>query len=174
MAAGDARLHNVRALVMGDSAGTIRHVGCNADGMLYTFPWANFAVQQDLTLNDSDKTFTVPTGHLWVVHWIYISLTTSATVGSREPSVSIIDPAANIIGRIASSGVVPASTLTFIQLAGAIGFLSDSSQQVIGHSMPGPLLLPAAWQLNVLDFGAVDPTADDMLVSIGRQEIELF
>lgn len=174
MAAGDARQHNMRALAIGDNAGVSRHVGCNADGMLYTFPWANFAVQQDLLLNDSDKTFTVPAGHIWYVHWILINFVATATVGSREIVINVLDDSANLLGRLPSGNNIPASFTRFIQFVAGVFTNQDTSQETITGTLPSPLLLPAAYQLRIFDFIAVDAAADDMLVSLGRQEIELF
>lgn len=172
MAAGDIRVENSRARLLGTNATFPRLIGCNADGMLYTHPWSNFGITQDLTANDSDKTFTVPADHLWIINWIAVNYTSTVTAGNRDVVCNILDASANLVGRLISGGVLLANAQRFILWGGGMPDQSDASQEGQTHAIPQTFILPAGFQLRIFDLLAVDAAADDMLITIGRQEID--
>lgn len=172
MAAGDQTPETQRSKVAGDNSGITRLLGCNADGMLYTHPWSNFGVSQDLLANDSDKTFTVPANHLWIVNWIMVNYLATATAGNRDLVCNVLDDSANLLSRFTTGTTIIANDQRHIVWGGAHSTLNDASQQVIGGPFVPNLILLPGYQLRVFDFTAVDPAADDMGVTIGRQEID--
>jgi len=52
---------------------------------------------EDESLNDSDKTFVVPSGKIWEVLWIFVEYTSSGDVGDRQFAVRILDPDDDVI-----------------------------------------------------------------------------
>ncbi len=48
------------------------------------------ALQSDVTANDSDKTFVVPAADEHQIFWIWVELTTTATVGDRQLVIEVI------------------------------------------------------------------------------------
>lgn len=172
MAAGDLLVPTDHSRLLGENAGSPRLIGCNADGMLHTHPWSQFGVTQDLTLNDSDKTFTVPANQLWIIWWIAVNYTATAVAGGRTLVVDLQDPTPTIATRFSTGTDIAANNLELIHWGqGNSGFV-DATGQVLSGPMPTPLILEPAWSLRVYDLQETDPAADDMLVSIGHQEID--
>lgn len=172
MAAGDRRHETAVARLLGENAANQRLIGCNADGMLYTHPWSNFGITQDLLTNDSDKTFTVPADHLWIIHWIGVRLISTANAGNRQLVIELADAAANLFASFGNNGNQAASTTILYLFAG--GMIDGAGAATLGsrNEMPTHLILPAAFTLRVYDQAAIDAAADDMEVTIGRQEID--
>lgn len=172
MAAGDLLNPTVKSLLLATQATNRRQVGCNTDGMLHTNPYTQFGVEQDLLANDSDKIFTVPANHIWLIHWVMVNLTTTATAGVRFIVCEFIDAAGNVLARTGgSTGVAASSNETFL-FAGAQFSIAYASHDGQDSAFPNRMLLPAAFQLRVFDFAAIAAAADDMEVTIGRQEID--
>lgn len=48
----------------------------------------------------NDKVFTVPANRLWIVRWIHLGLTTTATLGNRTPVVDYRDAGDGVIFRL--------------------------------------------------------------------------
>jgi hypothetical protein len=119
----------------------------------------------DEALNDSDKTFVVPAGFMYDIIWVYVELTTTATVGNRAMTVDIQDSLGDVIGRCQDDGVQAAS-LTHTYMFGQGMDLADGGVNT-NHFIPlPPLLLPQFFKLRVYDATAVDAAADDMNVQI--------
>ena len=171
MAAGNLSPASQRVLLLGDDAGSFRHVGVTAGGDLYTFAHRTLTETVDVTLNDSDKTITVPANRLWWVHLIHIDFTSTATGGDRVIRLFIttdgtntvlshqlpLTQAASLVRRYTFAPTYPENT-------GFNGF--DALLP-----LPARLLIPAGGTLRILDNNAVDVAADDMLIRIQHDEI---
>jgi hypothetical protein len=116
-------------------------------------------------LNDSDKIFVVPAGFMYDISWVYVELTTTATVGNRAMTVEIQDPLGDVIGLVQDDAVQTAS-LAHTYMFGQGMALADGGINT-NHMIPlPPLVLPQFYKLRVYDAGAVDAAADDMVVQI--------
>jgi hypothetical protein len=116
--------------------------------------------------NDSDKTFTVPTGEQWEVLWVYVLLATTATAGNRRLGIRIVDASANTIGEVRAGGDQAAS-LTVNYQADALAIRDTAATGGVMHMplIPG-LVLPAGFGIRVFDISSIDAAADDMTVRI--------
>lgn len=172
MAAGTFRIPSNHSALLASQGSNWREIGCNADGMLYTHPWSNFGVSQDLLANDSDKTFTVPANHLWIVHWILIHYIATANAGTRNLTLDVRDATPTVLGRVGQTYSYVATNNAFAAFVIPNGRISTSITGTSTHALHGPLILPAGYSLRVYDLAAIDAAADDMEVTIGRQEID--
>jgi len=127
---------------------------------------------RDAALNDSDKSFTVPTGKRWDVKMVRGTLVTSATVGNRVLQIQITDGTNNLITMCKTASIAASS-------AGIVGVWenapsSTSTTDIMTETgtspsvskvapMP-PLLLAAGSVIRVYDFAAIDAAADDLTV----------
>lgn len=129
----------------------------------------------DATLNDSDKTFTVPNGEHWSLKHIYVQLISTATVGNRRIEVHIgpnngSGVPVDVI--VLSSRVLQAASLTRLYLM-ADSFPDESAfdNARLLMTLPAGLIIPPTWLVRVLDVTAVDAAADDMTVRILGERI---
>jgi hypothetical protein len=131
------------------------------------------ALIQDITENDSDKTFTVPAGAEWEVLWIYVQYTSTATAGVRQLEIQIIDNG-NIIAQW-QTGVTQSEGLGYNYLFG--GGIPDSlttrDTNYITTPLMGAQFLGAGQTIRIWDNNAIDASADDMIVRMeyGYHEI---
>lgn len=126
---------------------------------------------QDVSLNDSNKTLTVPTGKQWKIIYGSILLTTTATVGDRQFEIKIRNASSDVI-YILRSAAVQAASLTEQYTLGQFG---DVAQTVDGrHTIPIPVncILDENFQIQVLDTSVIAPTADDLIIRIIVEEID--
>jgi len=132
--------------------------------------WENLALQSDVTLNDSDKTFTVPTEKQWWLKSIYVSLVASASAGNRQVDALITDASDNPVCKMVA-GAVQAENLTREYV-----FAPENPQEVaftnglMFRAMPAALVLPAGYKIRVYDSAAIDATHDDMTVNMLVEE----
>jgi len=129
---------------------------------------------QDITEDDSDKTFTVPVNQEWEILWIYVQYTTTATGDSRQLEIQIID-SGNIIAQW-QTGTTQLANLTYNYLFG-VGIPDLISVRNINYLMTpllGTAYLTAEQSIRIWDKNARDTTGDDMLVKIeyGYHNIE--
>lgn len=171
MALGNVRSVAEHVLLLGDDAGSFRHIGATAGGDLHTFAHRTLTETVDVTLNDSDKTFTVPADRLWWIHLIHIDFISTASGGDRVIRMFItadgtntmlshhlpLAQAANLNRRYTFAPTYPENT-------GFNGF--DALLP-----LPSRLLIPAGGTLRILDNNVVDLTGDDMLIRIQHDEI---
>lgn len=122
-----------------------------------------FRVHRDTTLNSSNKTITVPPDVDWTIESIHVNYTASAEVGSRRPTVRILDTAGNVIWTATSGTAITASSVTNVLFQGDVSLAGLLNVQI---SVPGPKTALAGFAVQVLDSGAVDAAVDDMLVNI--------
>ncbi len=125
---------------------------------------------KDVTVNDSDKTFTVGAELAWLIHTVSVNLASTATVGNRQLQVYITD-ASDVIFYRGKAGAVQAASLTY-DYDFAPGHPRETS--VVANTLlvplPQALWVPTGWKVRVLDSAAVDVAADDMKVYILGQE----
>jgi len=145
-------------------------------------PWGNGvnSLYRDATLNDSDKTITVPSGKLWRLRYIHAELTTTATVGNRVLKGFLSD-GTNIFYAIPPTSVVAASkdsvletfmTATYTTTVAQVPQLDGSNPDVATRSPMPDVILSAGSTIRIYDSAAVDPAADDLLVVITYQEYD--
>jgi len=127
---------------------------------------------KDVVANDSDKTFTVPTEAVWDIHSIQVVFDATATVGNRNLFVMVLDATGAEVHRLQAAVSQTANQSIFHTFSA--GYPRETALQgtVLLGPLPQPLLLPAGFQLHILDGSIIDPTADDMLVYIlGEQSV---
>jgi len=136
----------------------------------------------DATANDSDKTFTVPTGKIWELYGIYVLLVTTATVGTRTLRVVIRDTTPAVVQTFGSASCGNSSNLQVTHRPG-IGYSVTAGQcevridtlaapsNVYQTSLP-PTLLPAGYSVRIYDSAAIDAAADDMTVVLEYVEYD--
>lgn len=127
---------------------------------------APIASQYDATLNNSNKTFTVPDGEMWHLNWARIVFTTTATVGNRLITLEIIDQSSNVLMSLAAGAVQAASATVDYNFLQGIFRETTVANGEIQVPFGQDTWLPAGWTLRILDTNAVDAAADDMIVSI--------
>lgn len=122
--------------------------------------------QYEATVDDSDKTFTVPTNRAWKILYGRVSLVSTATVGNRQLAIIVADESGQIMweGR---AGAVQAASLTYSYLLQQ-GESREGTVDVLSLIMgiPKDLIMLPAWTIRVYDSAAVDAAADDMTVSL--------
>lgn len=130
-------------------------------------------VTEDAALNDSDKDIAVPASKVWRLSAVFVSLTSTATVGNRHVVVEIRDASNNIVSEI-SAGANQAASLTRRYSFG-VGLPADTSfggpsTDAIRAPLP-EMWLEAGWDVRVYDKAAVDAAADDMTVRVVAEEV---
>lgn len=129
---------------------------------------------QDITENDSDKTFTVPDNQEWEILWIYVQYTSTVTGDSRQLEVQIIDNGDSVAQW--QTGATQAANLTYNYLfgVGIPDLLSVRSTNYLMTPLIGTPYLKDGQSIRVWDKNARDASGDDMLVKIeyGYHDIE--
>lgn len=135
-----------------------------------TGPFPNIVQVGDATLNDSDKTYTVPAGKSWRVQSVYAQLISTATAGNRQLDVDIGD-GTNLVAKF-KAGAVQAASLTREYL-----FAPQHPQEtsftgtLMLRALAGDLILPAGYTVRVYDSAAIAAAADDLTVRILVEEM---
>jgi hypothetical protein len=147
-----------------DGLGTYYHLLVNAAGELKVAKAGAYELQSDVTANDSDKTFTVPTGYMWQIISIRVELVTTATVGNRQIVIELTD-GTNVILR-ALAGIVQAASLTryYNFYVGAPNLTAFIDTAHLANPLPDGMMLLSGYKVRVYDKAAVDAAADDMSV----------
>ena len=140
---------------------------------------------RDATLNDSDKSFTVPANKRWILKYIAATIECSATVGNRVLEARITN-GADIVAIGPRSGVITAGQDASYQYS--TGGLASSTATDMASLFDGqgvnvtkitaaiPLdgyALPGGYVVRVLDVGAIDVAADDMVVVLYYEELDV-
>ena len=126
----------------------------------------NPKLQAEETLNDSDKTITVPANKIWEILWIHIELTSTASVGNRSLKVVFRDDSNDTICEFLP-GVLQAESLQRFylfspQFSRETSFFSTFH---LHHPIP-KIFLPSSYSIRIYDTNGVDPTADDMIIQM--------
>lgn len=173
MAAGDADIRGFNALLLGDDVGVHRRLGATLGGALHASLHHDITSQRDATLNDSDKSFTVPANRIWNVHSVYVQYTSTATAGTRNLVVQLRDVSGNIYGEWRTSSTFSSSTTH--NETWAVGHGAEDVSSLIAKLalFPSLVVLPAGFAVRVIDSNAVDTAADDMIVALLYDELTL-
>lgn len=126
----------------------------------------------DTSLNNSDKTLTVPSGKRWKLLYGTVELITTAIVGDRQFEFIIEDASGQFL-YVVRAAAVQAASLTERYSLGQFG---DVAQTVDGrHTIPIPVnsILPESFRIQILDAASIDPTADDMTIRLIVEETEV-
>ena len=126
------------------------------------------ALQSDVTLNDSDKSFVVPAATEQQIFSIWVELTTTATVGDRQLVIELQETGADVISQWARAAIVQAASLTkYYSLFPCAPDLSAwRDTDFLTTPIPPSSFLQTGDILRVYDNNAVDAAADDMIVHI--------
>lgn len=125
----------------------------------------------DITLNDSNKTFTVPENKTWRLLYGNFVLATSADVGNRIMRVDIKDNSLNVLYTTFASAVQAASLTEDYSLG---RFATAAEPRAGSHELPIPedLFLPAGFQISIKDEAAIAATADDLTIFLLVEEYD--
>lgn len=123
-------------------------------------------LQADETVDDSDKSFTVPAGRMWEVTSIWVELISTAAVGNRQIVVEIQDSAADVVLAIAAGAVQAASLTRNYTFAPHMPDLTSFRAADLLMTPIPPLLLSAGFVVRVYDSAAIAAAADDMVVQM--------
>ena len=128
--------------------------------------WSPLLVS-DETADDSDKSFTVPANYMYQVLWIWVELTTTATVGNRQMVVELQDDGADIIAQWRAGAVQAASLTRYYCFAPSNADLTAfRDTDYLMTPIPPTVVLPASYVIRVYDNNAVAAAADDMVVQM--------
>jgi len=141
--------------------------------MTKEYPWGKGTVKwtRDATTNDSDKSFTVPTGKIWHMIGIRFYLTATATVGNRIPSIYVAPDGANYFVYFQGAALTASNTGQYMVSFQGVSDDFTAAAAVVQGSMP--MILPAGAIVRVYDVGAVDAAADDMVVLLHYVEYDV-
>lgn len=134
-------------------------------------PKGRFISIVDATLNDSNKSFTVPEGKTWKLLYGHISLITTATVGNRNMNIRFLDDAGNIMFNIKPNNNQAASLTEDYNL-----YTNRPIETLPGNhliSIPNVAILLENWVINVRDDQVIDVAADDMTVRLVALEEDM-
>ena len=150
------------------------------------YPWGKGTPKwtRDATLNDSDKSFTVPTGKVWLVRSVTATIVCTATVGNRILEARITD-GADIVAIGPRSGAIAASqkgtyqwmegglsTSTSGDLASLVDGTTVNVVRAVATIPSGGYIIPAGYVVQVSDVAAVDAAADDLIVVLHYVEYD--
>ena len=147
------------------------------------YPWGKGTPKwtRDAAANDSDKSFTVPTGKIWDLKTIVVNITATATVGNRLLVVGVTD-GTNVVYVSPKSGNITASqtasALFTIDLAQSgttannVPLLSYANPNTSIYFPLPKMVLPAGYIVRVYDYAAIDAAADDMIVVLHYVEYD--
>ena len=122
-------------------------------------------ITEDVALNDSDKSFTVPTDEEWDVLTVQVELISTADVGNRQIAVEAQGAGSEVLGRWLA-GVVQAASVTNRYNFGP-GLADQTTLRTLELTTPMPRLrLGPGMVLRVFDLAAIAAAADDMEVRL--------
>jgi hypothetical protein len=128
----------------------------------------------DETTGSSNKDFVVPDNEMWKINYVYIELSTSATVGDRNLDVLVTNPALKTIFSSDAGVVVPAGATTqaFLYMPGAPRETTIVEGQAhVG--IPNDLYVMGGNTFTVFDNAEIDPAGDDMIVGFQYQKFTI-
>jgi hypothetical protein len=149
--------------------GDVGAIAIDADGRTLVNAGWTPSLQAEETVDDSDKTFTVPASTEWEIMTIWVELISTATVGNRVISVEIQDGSSDVVLRI-DAGAVQAASLTryyiFASWNADLTAFRGASSNLLMIPFPPGLVLPATYKVRIYDSAAVDAAADDMVLQM--------
>lgn len=126
----------------------------------------------DEAANDSDKTFTVPTGKVWEVRCIWSEwVLDTSTNGTRTPVMRYLDASSDVVYQ--SSGDTVAGDTTQVVSATRVWYNGADTAKAGEESIP-LVVLPAGWGIQILDSAAIAATVDDLNVQIMVEQYDVI
>lgn len=131
------------------------------------YPWGKGTPKwtRDAAANDSDKSFTVPTGKYWDMLGVVAFLVNTATVGNRVLRVSVTNGTNELYHVQMAASTASQQTYFLLGFSGmgddyglATSVNTTTSQNLF------QLILPAGYVIRVYDAAAIDAAADDLTV----------
>lgn len=150
--------------------------------MTKEYPWGKGTPTwvRDATLNDSDKSFTVPAGKVWALQSVVAEIDTSATVGNRLMNMQITD--GTDLRLISTYNTVAASQkgnmlwdrrYTAAPSTTVRRMLSTTvANSSLTEHLPD-MILGAGSVVRVWDASAIDAAADDLIVILHYVEYDV-
>jgi len=126
----------------------------------------NPSAELDASLNDSDKTFTVPSGEIWEILSIRVEYISTATAGNRKIIFQVKDDSSNTLFYTFSGISHTASNSRFYHFFPNAPFQTAFIDTNKLMSPIPRLLLPPGYLITIKDKDAVDAAADDMIISM--------
>lgn len=119
---------------------------------------------EDVTLNDSSKQWEVPTGRLWQILWLDVTLISSAGAGNRQLEVRVQRAGATKWTTMARAGIVQAASLTrYYHFApGAPDLTAFRDTDWLATPLPVTTILRGGDTLQVWDKAAIAAAADEL------------
>jgi len=135
-------------------------------------PRARIIQFEDTALNNSSKVVTVPAGKKWKIFYMFVSLITTATAGSRQLRLQVRDQNNNELMRQLALNVQIASTTEFYNF----GQFADIVETIAGvHNIPIPVnfILIENFDMVIEDVNAIAGGADDLAIRIMIEETDM-
>jgi hypothetical protein len=121
----------------------------------------------DAALNDSNKTFTVPVGQVWLIDSVFVELIASVEAGTRRMRLTVEDENGVVYVRVDGGATFIASATQRVHFF--VGAQLDTTEVVDTIRVPiPPLRLLPGHVLTVLEGTATDAAIDDMTVAFTR------
>jgi len=138
-------------------------------------PWGNGVPTwiRDATLNDSDKSFTVPVGKIWILTHLYMILTATATVGNRNLTVRVNNTSGQEVAIYDYATAIAAGETRVREMAFE-GFTDDWAVGPSGLSVGGmsKMIIPGGYSVRLYDSAAIDAAADDLTINLNYLEYD--
>jgi hypothetical protein len=134
-----------------------------------------YRILTDLALNDSNKDFIVPTGRQHKLEWGYASLASTAVVGNRQMIIELIAADGTTVLVSASAGAVQAASLTnrYNFAPGSQRGAAFVASQIDTPILPNFLAIEGQ-RFRIRDSAAIDAAADDLLITIGINDMGVY
>ena len=135
------------------------------------FVTPNVVSVRDDSVDDSNKTWTVPDNEIWKITRACVSYTSSVTVGNRVFTLQEENASGGVLQRLVSGKVQAASaTVSYCCLQGIFRETTvvNGSLQV---PLPADFYIPGGHSFRVWDSSAIDPAADDMVVNFQYEKL---
>lgn len=128
----------------------------------------------DTDANDSNKTFTVPTGFIYEILFGQVTMVTSGTAGNRQMVIQILDDDDVEVATIRAGAVQAASTTRYYNFVQGVpretSFIDDS----INIAIPDEFIALPGYDVVIKDIDAIDAAADDMTVQLMVRKVRRF
>lgn len=128
----------------------------------------------DTTANDSNKSFTVPTGYIYEILYGQITLVTSATAGNRQLVIQILDDDDVEVATIRAGAVQAASTTRYYEFVQGVPRETSFIDESINIAIPDEFIALPGYDIVIKDIDAVDAAADDMTVQLMVRKVRRF
>ena len=150
-----------------------------------TYPAGMPIWERDATINDSDKSFTVPSRKRRRLLLVDAQILTSATVGNRYLVMTITD-GTNIIYTSIRGAAIAASSSGAISIGqcytaylgttyvkARMDSLAATVATQVFDMLPSNMTLLPGYVIRVFDAAAIDVAADDMTVVLHYEELDV-